>query len=766
MPFMHPLLFWGGAAAVSTPVIIHLLNRRRFRVLDWAAMKFLLESVRRNRRRIRLEELILLVLRCLAIFLLAVAVGRFLGCAGSGVPLVGHRAAMAHVFILDDSVSMGQKIGDTTAFRKAVGDLEEMVERIKKEHSSDRVAILLTSRVGEAESFARLKTSAELVSPGGWLKSLRPSDTAARLGRALTACQEILKTEETGRRVYLLSDFRRADYSDERLAGIRRELKALQDGGAELRLMSYGRAAENLTIETVEVLNKLPILHVPVTVRVCVRNNGSEEAENVTVRFTGRGVDTAAAELPVCTISSIDPGEEKVVQVDYMFRDVGPGVIEANLLADNLPGDNVARVALDVREARKVLIVDGEPDVSDATNSEAFNLVGALDPNADHGYGTAVDVVSAERLDDASFAKYDAVILANVRDFPMTPVPAEAAPDRPPTTMPDMRMGYGQLKPLEDYVRAGGGLAIFTGDRVHPTFYNGPLYRNGLGLLPLKVKPPVGDARSRIKYVRLLRDSIANRPVMRSFWGSMSRFTQMSRFYAFTPTEAAMPVAAGDLGEVEILGRFDNTEGTDQHSPAFVSRRYGQGWVMMICSSADIEWSDWPKDRTYLSFVNDMLDYISRPGGMDFTASVGQPITHGLERGRLGARVSLQTPAFPEEDVVTLEPRPTGAGRAVSYENTRHAGIYQLTMSLADDTRTMLFARNVDPSEGRLEVADEQALRGFMQADFTYTNRLALAAAAPATLAQRSEYWKAALAALLMVLAAEVFLGQRFGHYT
>ena len=186
----------------------------------------------------------------------------------------------------------------------------------------------------------------------------------------------------------------------------------------------------------------------------------------------------------------------------------------------------------------------------------------------------------------------------------------------------------------------------------------------------------------------------------------------------------------------------------------------------MICSSADTEWSDWPKDRTYLSFVNDMLDYISRPGGMDFTASVGQAITHGLERGRLGARVSLQTPAFPEEDVVILESRPTGAGRAVSYENTRHAGIYQLTMSLADEIRTMLFARNVDPSEGRLEVADEQALRGFMQADFTYTNRLDPAAAEPATLAQRSEFWKAALAAMLMVLAAEVFLGQRFGHYT
>ena len=766
MPFIHPALFWGGAAAASAPIIIHLLNRRRFRILDWAAMRFLLESVRRNRRRIRLEELILLALRCLAIFLLAVAVGRFLGCAGSGVPIVGEHAQMTHVFILDDSVSMGQKVGDTTAFRKALADLTERIEWIKKHHASDRVAILLTSRPAEAGSFGRLKTASELVSPGGWLKSLRPSDTTARLGRALATCQDVLKTVDTDRCVYLLSDFRRADYSDEGLAGIRRELKTLRDGGAALRLLSYGRAGENLTIETIEVLNKLAVSKVPVTVRICVRNNGSEVAENVTVRFTGRGADTPAAKLPVRTIGSIDPGEEKVVQVAYTFRDAGPGVIEARLLADNLPGDNIAHLALDVRVARNVLVVDGEPDISDEANSEAFNLVGALDPNADHGYGNAVDVVSAERMGDASFVKYDAVILANVGEFPMTPVPVEATADRPPTTMPDVTMGYGQLKVLEEYVRGGGGLAIFTGDRVNPTFYNGPFYRKGMGLLPLKVKPPVGDPRNRQKYVRLLRDSIPNRLVMRSFRGSLSQFTQMLRFYAFTPTEAAMPVPAADLGEVEVLGRFDNTEGKDQHSPAFVSRRYGLGWVVMICTSADTEWSDWPKDYTYVSFINDMLDYISRPGVMDFTAPVGQAITYGLEWGKLGARVSLQTPAFPEEDVMTLKSRPTGVGRAVSYENTRHAGIYQLKMSLADEIKTVLFARNVDPREGRLEVADEQELHGYMQVDFTYTNRLDPSVAGAATLAQRSEFWKAALAAMLMVLAAEVFLGQRFGHYT
>ena len=70
MPFLHPAIFWTGLVAVSVPIIIHILNRRRFRIRQWAAMKFLLESIRKNRRRVRIEELILLALRCLVIALL------------------------------------------------------------------------------------------------------------------------------------------------------------------------------------------------------------------------------------------------------------------------------------------------------------------------------------------------------------------------------------------------------------------------------------------------------------------------------------------------------------------------------------------------------------------------------------------------------------------------------------------------------------------------------------------------------------------------
>ena len=58
---VNNLLLW-GSALVAAPILIHLLSRRRFRTVDWAAMEFLLDAERRNRRRIRLEHLLLLLL--------------------------------------------------------------------------------------------------------------------------------------------------------------------------------------------------------------------------------------------------------------------------------------------------------------------------------------------------------------------------------------------------------------------------------------------------------------------------------------------------------------------------------------------------------------------------------------------------------------------------------------------------------------------------------------------------------------------------------
>ena len=114
-----------AGSAVSIPIIIHLLNRRRFRIVEWAAMRFLLTAQRKNARRMRLEQILLLVARCLIVLLTilamasvtpwAEAVWRWINPSGGKDFRVG--SARTHrVIVVDGSMSMGTKLGEGTCF--------------------------------------------------------------------------------------------------------------------------------------------------------------------------------------------------------------------------------------------------------------------------------------------------------------------------------------------------------------------------------------------------------------------------------------------------------------------------------------------------------------------------------------------------------------------------------------------------------------------------------------------------------------------------
>src|ERR1700710_1902513 len=102
MPFLHAAML-AGFAAVGIPIIIHLLNKRKFERVVWAAMRFLQVSVDQNQRRIQVEDILLLLLRCLLIALLVLALARpALRAASSGI--LGQTKVTA-VIVLDNSGS-------------------------------------------------------------------------------------------------------------------------------------------------------------------------------------------------------------------------------------------------------------------------------------------------------------------------------------------------------------------------------------------------------------------------------------------------------------------------------------------------------------------------------------------------------------------------------------------------------------------------------------------------------------------------------------
>src|SRR5678815_5425764 len=104
--FITPAFFVAGFALASIPIIIHILNRRRYKVERWAAMEFLLRAMKKNRRRLKFEQWLLLATRCLVLALLGTALARPLGCKDNAFArLAGQRSAL-HLIVIDNSGSM------------------------------------------------------------------------------------------------------------------------------------------------------------------------------------------------------------------------------------------------------------------------------------------------------------------------------------------------------------------------------------------------------------------------------------------------------------------------------------------------------------------------------------------------------------------------------------------------------------------------------------------------------------------------------------
>ena len=141
-----------AAGAASVPIIIHLLNRNRFRVVTWAAMRFLLAAQRKNTRRMRLEQLILLAVRVLMVVLLVLAMASVYSWAnGPGrlwswlFPDTFVRAAAGSqrthkILVIDGSFSMALKAGDRSCFDRA---RQAAIRLIEDSPGGDGFSVLL-----------------------------------------------------------------------------------------------------------------------------------------------------------------------------------------------------------------------------------------------------------------------------------------------------------------------------------------------------------------------------------------------------------------------------------------------------------------------------------------------------------------------------------------------------------------------------------------------------------------------------------------------
>ncbi|HVS37453.1 MAG TPA: BatA domain-containing protein [Gemmataceae bacterium] len=479
MEFLNVYLL-AGLVLLAVPVLVHLIMRQKPRRLPFPAFQFLRQRSLINRRKMRLQHLLLLLLR------MAVLAALIMAVAQPKAPLPRAWAAWlglarprpaAVVFVFDSSYSMDYRVGGLSRLDDARQRALELLHDLPPD---SRVAVIDTGG-GDDGDDDWITAPAQVRSR---INGLRPRPVRAPLVGGIERAAELLAKasddgEPSSRRLYIISDRTTTSWDADAARAVK-----IPDGVQAAYIDLGVDNPVNLSIDKVEVKPTVVPPGGEVTVAATVRVVGGDFDANLLCQLDGAG---SLATRHV----SMSAGSRAPAVVEFKLKAPTParppaspdGVVmephqvvvkfsaaDDRPFTDNLPFDNIRYAAFFVRDdakrpGRRVLAIADVTAPKDAAPVRYWDaaLKAYLAYYPAEGFASEVrSSADAAKLSLKDLEPYRVVCLFQTAE----PLPSELG------------------KALEDYVDSGGGLAIVPPLKTpDPAKWNNSL----LPLLPAKL---------------------------------------------------------------------------------------------------------------------------------------------------------------------------------------------------------------------------------------------------------------------------------------
>lgn len=376
MTFLQPLLL-AALPLVALPVVIHLINQRRYQTIRWAAMMFLLAANRMSRGYAKLRQFLILLARMLAIAGLVFAVSRPLAGGWFGRAAGGRPDTT--IVLLDRSPSMRQQ-GTGTVVSKLEAGRHQLARTLSVLGSGRWVLIENTSNVArEIESPDALRT----------LPTTEPTSTSADLPAMLEAARDYIRDNRAGRtEVWICSDLRQNDWNADsgRWQALRDSFLELPQG-VRIHLLAYAEVANgNVAVRVTGVRRVETSDGAELLVSLKLTREGTTDAKlDVPVRFD---IEGARSEVTVELVGPTVELKDHRIPIERT-RERGWGKV--SVPADANPADNDFYFTFDRPPPRRTVIV-----TADQSAIAPVQLAASISP--DPAVACSAEVVSREQL--------------------------------------------------------------------------------------------------------------------------------------------------------------------------------------------------------------------------------------------------------------------------------------------------------------------------------------------------------------------------------
>lgn len=730
MQFVYQPLTW-GFFLVLVPLLIHLINLMRHRRVQWAAMEFLLQSYKKHRRWVWLKQMLLLLARMLAVAAVVAMLAQLV-TNRQWTSFFGGKTTH-HIVLLDDSYSMSDRVGGTTAFDRGMQAIRQIGARASSpEAGPQRFTLIRYSQATRAvESIALSEPVVEtdvgneevspLASVAGQIADLNAvlidADFDTLIGekrRAFDvtqlavgpnaalqlAAQLVAQAEGQQPVVYVVSDFRTDSWQQPEES--RQGLERLTELDTELHLVRCVDVARpNLAITGLEPAEGTRAAGVPLFVDVTVKNFGREAAEQVQLNVRTNyypaisstddpgNVKDTVDELPTVLIDRIAAGEAIVRRVQVYFPTAGQHIVTAQLPEDSVPVDNQRWCVVDFPADVPVLLVDGDPN-----QRNAYYLDSIFQPGTRAKTGIRPSVQSPGFLRDVSIEGllgFQVVYLLDVD-----------------------RLDDRAVENLNQYVREGGGVAMFLGPNSNIAFYN-QWYDDARGLFPVPL-----DRQDVVAHRDEAPDmTVVDHPLFRVLLGQRNPFLQDIGIdqYVRAPIGWDRPEAS----TIRVLAQLTNGQ------PLVAERRYGEGRVVAFLTTLSPTWNNWARLPSFIVVALELQAYLDSVQMGAAPRLVGTPIDLELSVSdfRPETRFVLPSVNSSQPRVLQRTASPYGGedaklmmvslGRAATQlggvGETDRSGVYEAWPQRLDaQSDVRRYSLNVDTRESDLAIVDSTQL--------------------------------------------------------
>ena len=707
MEFWH-LAMAAGTATFSIPVIIHLMFRMRKKRVVFSSLRFLQKTVLEKTQRMRVRELLLLLLRCLACILIALAFARPFR-PGSVLAGANGKPQEDVVLVVDDSPSLMAQ--ENTSVR-----WNALLERARKEVEGhppgDRVGLVCASDPSRAET--------ELSNNFGAFKAPlsreHPSARRGDLAQALTTAVELLAaSQQPSRRIVLYTDLQANQIEKGAWAEVAQKAAAAGRGiTVQIDTPSGEQPPRlpNLAVTDVRAKSDVWIDTRPIPFAVRVANHGDSDVTNLLVKLMVDGKQLASRTV------GLSPRSSTEIELSAPFPHPGEvsGSVEIEA-HDAFPDDDKRYFALHLRDSVKALVIEESLREKETFLDESYYLRMALDPRArggdsrppsEHPEHADVGAQSYVQVQSVALPKVTAEMYANTDLIFMTGV----------TAMTD-----SQLKLLEQAVHDGKDLILFVGrsdGRISDAFYNGPFWNNGKGLLPARPGKLYEGSRIEKRYHQI-GDFKADHTLFKPFVGEEEPYLRLPFFVRHFQASAA-DLKAGSPeqpipGEKEtrpagvVLATFGDG------NPMVLERTYGKGAVLQFNFAPRPEATDLVQRKAFVPLLHQTVRYFAGTNAISHRTLIsGDSIDFADAGVAADVDVKLDTPD---------KAKGTFALRGSDHPTADTVGIYTTQFARGNILDRALWAVNLDPRESDLTSEDLASVRNIFASNTQEKNHAA-----------------------------------------